>query len=208
MLPTAEGEAPTEWGAGSNGYIYFCCSYLGGPMSQLPHVTPKQVKVARSIKKLLTGRLSSQVSAYPVFPGTEANYLRAQVGVRHEICMVRQGNLPVCAWAFHSVVESFYGKSCMRVSGIKPETACVVDRTADCSATFSQTPNTLHAQIARIAATTVACPAGLFVANEDGGLDKAEEFSPLPAREMGASANWNHRWVGPSGTQDRLEVAS
>lgn len=31
------------------------------------------------IKKLLTGRLSSQVSSYPVFPGTEANYLRAQV---------------------------------------------------------------------------------------------------------------------------------
>lgn len=52
-----------------------------------------------------------------------------------------------------------------------------------------------HAQIARIAATTVLCPTGLFVVNEDGGLDKAEEWSPLPDREMGAAANWVHRWA-------------
>jgi hypothetical protein len=43
-------------------------------------VTPAQVKAARRIKKLMTGRLGSEVSAYPVFPGKEANYLRAQVG--------------------------------------------------------------------------------------------------------------------------------
>lgn len=48
-------------------------------------------------------------------------------------------------------------------------------------------------QIARIAATTVLCPTGLFVVNEDGGLDKAEEWAPLPDREMGAAANWVHR---------------
>jgi radial spoke head protein 4A len=45
-------------------------------------VTPAQIKAARRIKKLLTGRLTSLVSSYPVFPGTEANYLRAQVGRR------------------------------------------------------------------------------------------------------------------------------
>lgn len=38
-----------------------------------------QVKAARGLKRLLTGKLSSLVSSYPVFPGTEANYLRAQV---------------------------------------------------------------------------------------------------------------------------------
>jgi hypothetical protein len=38
-----------------------------------------QVKAARCIKRLLTGRLSSAVSSYPRFPGTEASYLRAQV---------------------------------------------------------------------------------------------------------------------------------
>jgi len=56
--------------------------------------------------------------------------------------------------------------------------------------------NYLRAQIARISASTVLCPAGLFEVNEDGGLDKAEEWSPLPDREMGAAANWAHRWVG------------
>lgn len=39
-----------------------------------------QVKAARCLKRLLTGRLSSPVSSYPVFPGDETNYLRAQVG--------------------------------------------------------------------------------------------------------------------------------
>lgn len=39
-----------------------------------------QIKAARSLKRLLTGRLSSAVSSYPVFPGNEANFLRAQVG--------------------------------------------------------------------------------------------------------------------------------
>ena len=38
-----------------------------------------QIKAARRQKKMLTGRLGAQVSSYPVFPGTEANYLRAQV---------------------------------------------------------------------------------------------------------------------------------
>jgi hypothetical protein len=39
-----------------------------------------QIKAARNLKRLLTGRLSSPVSSYPVFPGNETNYLRAQVG--------------------------------------------------------------------------------------------------------------------------------
>jgi hypothetical protein len=48
-------------------------------------------------------------------------------------------------------------------------------------------------QIARISCTTVVCPAGLFMVNEEGGLEDAEEYSQLPAREMGATANWSHR---------------
>eukprot|EP00877_Chromochloris_zofingiensis_P003995 jgi/Chrzof1/13597/Cz08g03200.t1 len=122
----AEGEVPNEWNTGINGYVYYVCNYLGAPLTQLPAVTPVQVKAARSIKKFLTGRLASQVSSYPVFPGTEAHYLRSQ--------------------------------------------------------------------IARIACTTVCCPVGVFVVNDDGGLDKAEDFTPQPAREMGASANWVHRY--------------
>lgn len=121
-----EGDVPLEWNSGSNGYIYFVCNYLGGPLVQLPHVTPAQIKAARNLKRLLTGRLSSAVSSYPVFPGTEANYLRAQ--------------------------------------------------------------------IARISCTTVVCPAGLFAVNEEGGIEHAEDFTPLPAREAGAAANWCHRY--------------
>lgn len=49
-------------------------------------------------------------------------------------------------------------------------------------------------QIARIACTTMAVPAGLFLINEEGGMEKAEEFTALPEREMGAQANWSHRW--------------
>ncbi|WIA22916.1 hypothetical protein OEZ86_009852 [Tetradesmus obliquus] len=121
-----EAEVPLEWNSGSNVYVYWVSNYLGGPLTQLPHVTPAQIKAARSLKRLLTGRLSSAVSSYPVFPGNEANFLRAQ--------------------------------------------------------------------IARISCTTVVCPAGLFVVNEEGGLENAEEYSQLPAREMGTTANWSHRY--------------
>lgn len=58
----AEGEAPLEWNSGSNGYVYFAAATPGGSLTQLPHVTPGQIKAARRIKKLLTGRLSSQVA--------------------------------------------------------------------------------------------------------------------------------------------------
>jgi hypothetical protein len=84
----AEGEAPIEGNSGTNANVYWVCNYLGGPMTQLPPVTPVQIKAARQIKKLLTGRLTSQVSSYPVFPGTEANYLRAQVRHRGILAVV------------------------------------------------------------------------------------------------------------------------
>jgi radial spoke head protein 4A len=81
----AEGEAPVEVNIGANAYVYFVCNQLGGPLTQLPSVTPPQIKTSRRIKKLLTGRLSSQVSSYPLFPGTEANYLRALVGGARQV---------------------------------------------------------------------------------------------------------------------------
>lgn len=39
----AEGEVPLEWNSGTNAYVYMVCNYLGGPLTQLPHVTPDQV---------------------------------------------------------------------------------------------------------------------------------------------------------------------
>lgn len=71
---------PQEVGTGANEYVYYVCNKLGGPVTRLPSVTPRQIKVARQLKHYLTGDLSAPVSAYPLFPGTEAHFLRAQVG--------------------------------------------------------------------------------------------------------------------------------
>ena len=52
----------------------------------------------------------------------------------------------------------------------------------------------MRAQLARIAASTVLCPAGYFTANEEGGLDKAEEFIPPAATDLATMAAWAHRY--------------
>jgi hypothetical protein len=83
-----EDTIPYEDNSGANANVYYVCNYLGGPMTQLPFVTPDQIKAARLLKKLLTGRLDSLVSTYPLFPGTEANFLRAQVmGTGVYVCL-------------------------------------------------------------------------------------------------------------------------
>ncbi|KAK9852594.1 hypothetical protein WJX84_003139 [Apatococcus fuscideae] len=97
----------------------------GTPVEQASEVRPSQIKVARQLKRFLTGRLDSEVSAYPVFPGREAEYLRAQ--------------------------------------------------------------------IARIAATTVVCPAGAFQASEEGALERVEGFQAPPASDLASSESWAHR---------------
>jgi radial spoke head protein 4A len=84
-----EGEAPEEGdptvmpaeepGTGANAYTYFVCSQLGGPCTKLPPVSPSQIKVAQQIKKFFSGDLTAEVSAFPPFPGNEANYLRATI---------------------------------------------------------------------------------------------------------------------------------
>lgn len=126
-IPDApEGECPYEKNTGSNNYVYYVCNFLGGEFTQLPFVRPNDIKEARTIKKFLTGRLTSEVSTYPVFHGTEINYLRAQ--------------------------------------------------------------------IARIAATTVCCPAGLFEADEEGGLERNEEWEGLPGKEAMSTSAWVHRY--------------
>ncbi|KAL3137432.1 hypothetical protein ABBQ32_006953 [Trebouxia sp. C0010 RCD-2024] len=120
-------DVPSEkGGAGANGYTYFVCNQLGGALSRLPLVKPSHIKAARQVKKFVSGKLETQVSAYPPFPGTEANFLRAQ--------------------------------------------------------------------LARIAASTVLCPAGYFTANEEGGLDKAEDFTPPAPTDLGTTAAWAHRY--------------
>ncbi len=76
----SEGDTPAEaHGAGANAFAYFVAQSLGGEVKRLPDVTPAQVRAARSIKRFLTGDLQADVGAYPIFPGKEAEYLRAQI---------------------------------------------------------------------------------------------------------------------------------
>lgn len=78
----SEGEIPAEASgeAGANYYTYWVCNYLGGPFTKLPDCEPTTIKVARQIKKYFTGDLDAAVVAYPPFPGTEKDFLRAQIG--------------------------------------------------------------------------------------------------------------------------------
>ncbi|PNW83461.1 hypothetical protein CHLRE_05g242550v5 [Chlamydomonas reinhardtii] len=80
MPEAPEGTIPLEpYGEGVNAYIYFVSNTLGGPLQQLPYVTPEQIKASRLLRRYLTGRLDAPVSAFPAFPGNEANYLRALI---------------------------------------------------------------------------------------------------------------------------------
>ena len=76
---TPEGVVPTEVNSGVNAYTYFVTTRLGDKPVQLPDATPAAIVCARQIKKFLTGDLDAHVSAYPLFPGREAMYLRAQI---------------------------------------------------------------------------------------------------------------------------------
>lgn len=118
-----------------------------------------------------------------MFPGNEANFLRAQVqGLEGGRACVE-----LRAWTWRRACErrararGLVGGGRMGAGARQPNIHSVRARAR---------------QIARIAATTVLCPGGLFEVNEDGGLDKAEDWAPLPDREMAAPANWAHRWGG------------
>jgi len=89
---TAPGEVPTEHATGINTFTYFVCNTLGGPFTRLPDITPKQIKAARQLKKLMTGNVEAPVSAYPPFPGKEAEFLRAQIArIAHSTVLAPAG---------------------------------------------------------------------------------------------------------------------
>ena len=70
LQPAEKDGTPVEQGTGPNAASYFVCSELGtGPFTRLPEVRPGQIKVARRLKRFLTGRLDSEVRT-----GTEPNH--------------------------------------------------------------------------------------------------------------------------------------
>ena len=76
----ANGVVPPDApGVGCNKFSYFVCSAPGTAWTELPDLLPAQLMAARQIKKLMTGDLETPIEGFPVFPGTEKNYLRAQI---------------------------------------------------------------------------------------------------------------------------------
>jgi hypothetical protein len=51
----------------------------GAAWVKLPIVTPAQIFQARLVKHFFTGDLNKEIISYPAYPGTEKNYLRAQI---------------------------------------------------------------------------------------------------------------------------------
>ncbi|CAG9772460.1 unnamed protein product [Ceutorhynchus assimilis] len=83
-LPQSQYEEPKEpaielSGVGLNKKTYFVCTGVGADWVELPDVIPKQIRVARQIYKSFSGDLDKGIYTYPEFPGTERNYLRAQI---------------------------------------------------------------------------------------------------------------------------------
>lgn len=68
-----------EKGVGCNQFCYFATNDPAGEWTELPIVTPDQLVASASIRKYFTGDLNAPVRAYPPFPGTEKEYLRAQI---------------------------------------------------------------------------------------------------------------------------------
>src|SRR6202022_816199 len=73
-------EIPSEsHGTGTNQYTYFVTNSPGLPWIKLPDVKPVMIDHARKIRYLFTGCLSSPMNSFPLFPGLEKDYLRAQI---------------------------------------------------------------------------------------------------------------------------------
>ncbi|XP_076665778.1 radial spoke head protein 4a [Andrena cerasifolii] len=84
-LPTHSWKPPPEIpaeriGSGVNVKVYFVCNEPGlDQWIELPPATPQQILIARQIVRYCTGNLGAPVHTFPPFPGTEKNYLRAQI---------------------------------------------------------------------------------------------------------------------------------
>lgn len=70
---------PEIIGTGLNRKSYFVINECTDNWIELPIVTPKQIDVARKIKKFFTGDLETEIFSFPLFPGREKHLLRATI---------------------------------------------------------------------------------------------------------------------------------
>ncbi|KAA6370817.1 MAG: putative radial spoke head protein 6, partial [Streblomastix strix] len=84
-IPKEEREDKTP-----NQYIYWVSNGPTDTWKRLPDITPKQIVAARQQSYTLTGNLNAKVNeGYPVFPGREKHYLRAQLArILHQTSLI------------------------------------------------------------------------------------------------------------------------
>ena len=75
-------------GTGLNKFTYWVTDSILDDWVELPDVTPQHIQQARQIKKLLTGRLDSEITSYPIFSGKERHLLRAQIARISGACVI------------------------------------------------------------------------------------------------------------------------
>lgn len=63
-------------GSGVNKFTYWATTKLSGDWSELPVVTPQQLRTSRKIKVLLSGDLNRKIISNPHFLGKESHLVR------------------------------------------------------------------------------------------------------------------------------------
>ena len=90
-----EGEQPPDLepkGTGVNKYTYFVSHDSLSEWSQLPDLSPNDLRAARQIKVAFTGDLNRPVYTNPFFFGQEKHYLRAQISrITHSTTLIPKG---------------------------------------------------------------------------------------------------------------------
>ncbi len=138
--------------------------------------------MARQIKKLLTGRLESPVSTFPVFPGewwcSFSHWTEGKRECMRIVCGRQPGQRLGGGKKQLGIAQDAQPRTQPRHHFIRAGTEA----------------NYLRAQIARIAATTVACPAGSFAPNDETNeLERSEDWEGVPGRDAAQLGSWVHR---------------
>jgi radial spoke head protein 4A len=60
-------------GVGANKWNFYACNDLSGDWTELPIITPTQLKVSRKIKHIFSGDLNRAVLTNPLFLGKESH---------------------------------------------------------------------------------------------------------------------------------------
>ena len=81
QLAVAAATPEFEGSLGPNKFTYLVSSRIGGEWTTLPSVTPAQIVAAGKVRRGFTGRLDAVVGGHPVFPESEAVYLRARIAL-------------------------------------------------------------------------------------------------------------------------------